>query len=72
MMKRFSLIVTAGRKQKNRKHHQQYLKWLRASTERNQILVSLSLDAGSGKDAVSDQNNDFEDVENDCFLRIYL
>jgi len=35
--------------------------YCRASTEHNQILVSL--DGGSGEEAVSNQNIDFEDVE---------
>jgi len=44
--------------------------YCRASTKRNQILVSLSLDGGSVEEAVSDQNIDFEDVEYDSFENI--
>jgi len=40
--------------------------YCRASTECNEILVSLSL-GGSGENAVSDQNIDFKAVENDSF-----
>jgi len=39
--------------------------------ESSQILVSLSIDGGSGEEAVSDQNIDFEHVEN-IVLRICL
>jgi len=38
------------------------------STERNQILVSVSLE---GEEAVSDQNIDFENVENDIFENMF-
>ena len=40
-------------------------------TVRNQIFVSLSLDGGSGEEAVSDQNIDFEDVENYSFENMF-
>ena len=33
--------------------------------------MSLSLDGGSGEEAVSDQNIDFEDVENDSFENMF-
>jgi len=45
-----SLVATTGRKQKNRKYHQKSLS--QKSNERNQILVSLSLDGGPGEEAV--------------------
>jgi len=45
--------------------------YCRARTEDNQILVSLSLDGGSDKEAVSDQTIDLEDVENDSFDNIF-
>jgi len=64
-----SLIVTAGRKQNNRKKLQQNLKRLSDLLQSNQILVSL--DAGSGEEAVSDHNIDFQDVENDSFENMF-
>jgi len=67
--------VTAIRKQKNRKYHQQNLEWLSdllQSKYWTQSNISFSvIDGGSGKEAVSNQNIDFEDVENDSFENMF-
>jgi len=53
------ILVTAVRKQNNRKDHQKWIGsviYCRASAECNQILASLSLDGRYGEEAVSVEN----------------
>ncbi len=54
------------RRHKTKEYHQNWFEWLycRALTVRSEIYILLSFDGGCGEYAASDQNIDFEVIEN--------